>query len=169
MLARFHRAYHILLQVSNRLCGLIPEPVPELLLSMEPWAPVRVPSQRPLAPSVASATSVANDKGDNEMILGAMHSSPGICLTAEENPRKPQPGDRLMKGLCGQSSPQMGLLSSKGGRWDRTARQEGRRKDIRKEQEIDVSIIFMIIGLGVSMSDYWSWGRGFDPRHFHKF
>ena len=49
------------------------------LLSMEPWdaakksiklgvavppAPVRVPSQRPLAPSVASVTSVANDKGD---------------------------------------------------------------------------------------------------------
>ena len=28
-------------------------------------APVRVPSQRPLAPSVASVTSVANDKGDN--------------------------------------------------------------------------------------------------------
>ena len=21
----------------------------------------------------------------------------------------------------------------------------------------------------VSMSDYWSWGHGFDPRHFHKF
>ena len=20
-----------------------------------------------------------------------------------------------------------------------------------------------------SMSDFWSWGRGFDPRHFHKF
>ena len=35
-----------------------------------PPAPVRVPSQRPLAPSVASVTSVANDKGDNEMILG---------------------------------------------------------------------------------------------------
>ena len=33
-----------------------------------PPAPVRVPSQRSLAPSVAS---VANDKGDNEMILGA--------------------------------------------------------------------------------------------------
>ena len=32
-------------------------------------APVRDPSQRPLAPSVASVTSVANDKGDNEMIL----------------------------------------------------------------------------------------------------
>ena len=48
-----------------------------VLLSIEPWAvakkflvsvavppaPVRVPSQRPLAPSVASVTSVANDKG----------------------------------------------------------------------------------------------------------
>ena len=45
-------------------------------------ASVRVPDQRPLAPSV---TSVTNDKGDNEMILGAVHRSPGICLTAEEN------------------------------------------------------------------------------------
>ena len=54
-----------------------------------PAVPVRVPSQRPLAPSVASVTSVANGKGDNEMILGAVHRSPGICFTAEENPRKP--------------------------------------------------------------------------------
>ena len=54
-----------------------------------PSAPVRVPSQRPLAPSVASVTSVANDKGDNEMILGAVHRSLGICLTPEQNPRKP--------------------------------------------------------------------------------
>ena len=53
-----------------------------------PPAPVRVPSQS--APSVASVTSVANDKGENEMILGAVYRSPGICLTAEENPRKPQ-------------------------------------------------------------------------------
>ena len=74
-----------------------------------PAAPVRVPSQRPLAPSVASVTSVANDKGDP----GAVHRSPGICFTAEENPKKPQLGDRLMKGLCDQSSPQMGSLSSK--------------------------------------------------------
>ena len=51
-----------------------------------PPAPVRVPSQRPIAPSVASVTSVANDKGNNEMILGAVHRSPGICITAEENP-----------------------------------------------------------------------------------
>ena len=57
-------------------------------------APVRIPSQRPLAPSVASVTSVANDKGDNEMILGAVHRSPCICLTAEENLRKPQLSSR---------------------------------------------------------------------------
>jgi hypothetical protein len=69
------------------------------LLSMEPWAmaknllvsvavppsPVRVPRETPLAPSVASVTLVANYKGDNEMILGAVHRSPGICLTVEEN------------------------------------------------------------------------------------
>ena len=39
-------------------------------------------------------------KGDNEMILGAVHRSPSICLPAEENPRKPQLGDCLMKGLA---------------------------------------------------------------------
>ena len=50
-----------------------------------PPAPVRVPSQRPLTLSVASVMSVTNDKGDNEMFQGAVHRSPGICLTAEEN------------------------------------------------------------------------------------
>jgi hypothetical protein len=50
-----------------------------------PLAPVRVPSQRSLAPIVASVTSVADDKGDNDMVLGAVHRSPGICLSAEEN------------------------------------------------------------------------------------
>ena len=73
-----------------------------------PPAPVRVPNQRPLA----LVMSVANDKGDNEMIPGAVHRSPGICLTAEENPGKPQLGNRPMKGLCDQSSLQMGSLSS---------------------------------------------------------
>ena len=34
-----------------------------------PPAPVRIPSQSPLAPSVASVISVANDKGNNEMKL----------------------------------------------------------------------------------------------------
>ena len=81
---------------------------------MEPWAaakklsvnvtappaPVRVPRQRSLDPSVASVTSVV-DKDDNETILGAVHRSPGICLTAEGNPRKPQLGDpkHAAKGL----------------------------------------------------------------------
>ena len=32
----------------------------------------------------------ANDKGDIEMILGAVHRSPGFYLTAEKNPIKPQ-------------------------------------------------------------------------------
>ena len=72
-----------------------------------PPAPVRVPSQRLL---VQSVTSVANDKGDNEIIRGPVHNSPDISLTTEENPRKPQLGDRLMKGLCDQSSPQMESL-----------------------------------------------------------
>ena len=48
-----------------------------------PPAPVWDPSQRPFAPSVVSVT---NDKGDNEMILGAVHRYPGIYITAEENP-----------------------------------------------------------------------------------
>ena len=46
------------------------------------------------------------------MILGAVRRSPGICLKAEENPRKSQLGHRLMKGLCDQSSPQMGSVGS---------------------------------------------------------
>ena len=53
-----------------------------------PAAPVRVPSQRPLAPSVASVTSVANDKGDNEMILGAVRRSPGINKGKKEKKKK---------------------------------------------------------------------------------
>ena len=92
------------------------------------------PGSQPKAtcPSVPSVTQVANDKGDNEMILGPVHRSPGFCLIAEENPRKPQLGDHLIQGQCDQSSPQMGSLSSKGGRQDCTARQEGRRKELRK-------------------------------------
>ena len=74
-----------------------------------PAAPVRVRSQRSIAPS-ASVMSVTNDKNDNEMIPEAVHRSPGICLTAEENPGKSQLGDRLMKGLCDKSLPQMRSL-----------------------------------------------------------
>ena len=47
------------------------------------------------------------------MIPGTVHRSPGICLTAVKNSAKPQPGDRLMKELCGQSSSQMGSFTSK--------------------------------------------------------
>ena len=54
-------------------------------------------------------TSVTNDKGDNEMIPGAVHRS-GICLKDEENPEKPQLGDCLMKGLCDQSSASNGVF-----------------------------------------------------------
>ena len=46
-------------------------------------------------------------------------------------------------------------------------------------EEVGIIIIIIIIitiiirdhlvGLGVSMSDFWSWGRGFDPRYFHEF
>ena len=53
-----------------------------------PIAPVRVLIQRPLAPSVASVTSVAHDKGDNEMTLVDMQTSLGICLTVEEKSQK---------------------------------------------------------------------------------
>ena len=42
------------------------------------------------------------------MIPEAVHRSPGICLMAEENPGKPELGDRPMKGMSDQSSPQMG-------------------------------------------------------------
>ena len=39
----------------------------------------------------------ANDKGDNEMKWGAVHKSPDIYFTAEENPAKYKLGDRMMK------------------------------------------------------------------------
>ena len=45
-----------------------------------------VPSQRPLAPRVASVTSVTNDKGDNEIIPGAVYRSPGIYLQPRKTP-----------------------------------------------------------------------------------
>ena len=34
---------------------------------------------------------------------------------------------------------------------------------------IIIIIIDRLVGLGVSMCDYWSWGHGFDPRYFHEF
>ena len=74
-----------------------------------PPAPVRVLGQWSLAPSVGSIRSVG---GDNEMTPVAVHRSPDICLTTEENPGKPQLGDRLMKGLCDQSLPSLQMSSA---------------------------------------------------------
>jgi hypothetical protein len=93
-----------------------------VIVAVQP-TPIQVPSQRPVVPSVASVTSVANDKGDNEMILGRSH---GIFLTAEENPRKSQLGDRLMKGLCDQSSPQMRSVGSHSTSRKRDGKKEGK-------------------------------------------
>jgi hypothetical protein len=42
---------------------------------------------------------LANDKGDNEVKPGAVHRSTGIYFMAEENPRKSQLGDNLMKAV----------------------------------------------------------------------
>ena len=75
-----------------------------------PPAPVRAPRKRPLVPSV---TTVTNDNSNNYMNPGYVHESPGISLTAEENPGKPQLGNRLKKGLCDQLSPKMESLPSK--------------------------------------------------------
>jgi hypothetical protein len=48
------------------------------------------------------------------MKLGAVHKSPGIYLSAEENPGKPQLGDRLMKVIAsnGVSYLQMSSVES---------------------------------------------------------
>ena len=67
--------------------------------------------------------------GDNEMIPGVVHRYPDICLIDEENFGKPQPEDegavRKVIAWNGVSFFQMGSVGS-------TARQEGRRKKIRK-------------------------------------
>ena len=60
-----------------------------------------------------------------------MPRSPGICFSAEENSGKPQLGDRRRR-LCNQTSPQIVSLNSKWGLWNRTARQECKRKERRK-------------------------------------
>ena len=41
----------------------------------------------------------ANDKGDDEMIPGTVHRSPGIYLTAEENLGKAQSGGSLVNAV----------------------------------------------------------------------
>jgi len=89
-----------------------------------PPAPVRVPSQRPL-PRVSCQSAI--DKGDNEIIPGAVHRSHCIYLMDEENHRKSQLGDDCWR-LCDQSSPQIGLITSKLSRHDLRARQKWKKK-----------------------------------------
>ena len=63
------------------ISALYPVLFPMDLLSMEPWAAAKKTFiQCGGAPNVASVTSIANDKGDNEMIVGAVHRSPGISI-----------------------------------------------------------------------------------------
>ena len=50
-------------------------------------------------PRVSRQAHLSADKGDGTMIPGTVHRFPGIYLTAEENPGKPQFGDRLMKAV----------------------------------------------------------------------
>ena len=66
------------------------------------------------------------------MIPEAAHRSPGIFLKAEENPEKPQLGDRLMKGLCNQSQTSNGIpfLQTRSGRsQSRSGREKGGKGD----------------------------------------
>ena len=68
------------------------------LLSMKPWAavkqnsmavppaPVRVPSQRPLAPRVPSVTSVANNKGDEKLSWGLCTDLLAFVLQLRKTP-----------------------------------------------------------------------------------
>ena len=111
------------------------------------WTSVAVPSQRLFASSVTSVTSVANDKGDNEMIARAVHRwSPDICLTGKENPGKPQLGDRLMKGCATSHGLKWGPLPlNEVGRIAQHVRKGEGRKE-RKDGEgryINVCLLFI--------------------------
>jgi hypothetical protein len=102
---------------SNRMSGREKEEkkeerLPVVAVSVAvPAAPFRVPSQRPFAPSIASVTLVTNDKDGNEMILGAVHRSPDICLTAEENPRRPFDEGTLRPAIASNGVPFLQMRS----------------------------------------------------------
>ena len=62
-------------------------------LSLDPWAAAKKSLSQYGSAANFCPGSQPSDKGDNGMILGAVHRSPGIYLTAEENPGKPQLGN----------------------------------------------------------------------------
>ena len=70
-------------------------------------APFRIPSHWPLASNFTSVSLSANDNDNNGMIPGAVHRSPGIYLTGEENPWTFQLGNHDED--CEQSLPQRGI------------------------------------------------------------
>ena len=69
------------------------------------------PTEAPLPRVSLQSCLSANDRSANEMLLGTVHISPAICLITEENPGKPQLGDRGQR-LCDLSSPQMGSFTT---------------------------------------------------------
>ena len=60
-----------------------------------PLAPLRVPRQSHLPRVTCQSRQSVNDKGNNEIIPGAVRRSPSICLTVG----KRQLEDRLMKAM----------------------------------------------------------------------
>ena len=94
-----------------------------------PAAPVRVPSQRPLAPSVASVTSVASDKGDNEMILGDFAQISWHFSYSRGNPQKTSArrssDEEVVRPVTASNGVPFLQMRSVGSH----ARQEGRRKE----------------------------------------
>ena len=57
--------------------------------------------------------------------------------------------------------------------WNVVLEENGEDKMIRESNQWTSSWPYRgkdrLVGLVVSMSDYWSWGRGFDPRHIQRF
>ena len=114
---------------------------------------VRVASQRSLARDSLQSRLSLNDKGDKEMMPGAVHRSPDIYLTTEEIPGNPQLLDCLTKAARPAMSSDGVPYPSKRGRQNRTERQERRRKERRIGQgwmiEADTFFcVHMVVDIG---------------------
>ena len=81
-----------------------------------PAAPARVPSQRSLALSAASVTSVANDKGDNEIILGgraqiSWHLPYSLGKPQKTSARRPSDGGPVRPVIASNGVPFLQMRS----------------------------------------------------------